>query len=243
MSDQRPCYRQLPILWSTLLLVVVLSAGCQTATSYNGVGVREFQRGQYQAAVEHFQQAITADPNNSDGYYNLAATLHDWGRRSGDGRMLEQAESLYHRCLDLHGDHVDCYRALAVLLTDTERKHSAFTLLERWGQRSPQLSEPFVELARLHEEYGNGESAVQYLTRALDVDSRNPRAWAALGRLREEEGQLAQALTNYQHAFALNRNQPGVTGRIAAVQQRIASTGANNGTRITRSSTDWRSAR
>ncbi len=227
------------------VLSAVLLCGCQTATSFNGQGVKDFQQGNYQNAAEDFQQAIAANPEDPDGYYNLAATLHDWGRRTGDDKMLEQSENLYHRCLDLDSEHVDCYRALSVLLVDTDRKESAMTLLERWGQRSPDSSEPFVELARLQQELGNDDAAVQYLARALDVDSTNPRAWAALGQLREGEGRWAQALTNYQHAYALNRGQPGMSDRIAALQQRIAtapaSVSGDNAPRMTQKSSNWQS--
>lgn len=223
-----------------------LMSGCRSSL-YNADGVKQFQKGQYQQALNNFQQAVSANPNNADAYYNLAATLHDWGRRAKNDDLLEQSESLYHRCLDLSPNHVDCYRALSVLLVDSGRKDSAFTLLERWADRSPTLSEPQIELARLYEEFGDNDSARQYLTRALDVNSGNSRAWAALGRLREEEGRLAQALTNYQQAYNLNRYHPGIPQRIAALQQRMASRptsmpGLTGGeTRITRNTTtsDW----
>lgn len=229
-----------------LLMVVAGLCGCRTSTTYNADGVRQFQRGEYQAAMDKFQQAIAVNPNDADAYYNLAATLHDWGRRSRDTKLLEQSESLYHRCLDISGNHVDCYRALAVLLVDTDRRDSAFKLLELWAQRSPNLSQPRVELARLHEEHGNDESARQYLAQALDANSADSRAWAAMGRLREREGRLAQALTDYQHAYDLNRYHPGVPARIAALQQRMARvptgpsvTGSGTGTRMTQNSTKW----
>lgn len=200
-----------------------LACGCQmSATAHNVDGVRQYQRGQYQGAIEKFRRAIATNPHNGDAYYNMAATLHDWGRRSQNDDLLKQSEGFYHQCLDVSPEHVDCYRGLAVLLVDTGRRDSAFTLLERWSARSPRLADPRIELARLYEEFGDGETARQYLTQALDVDSTSSRAWAALGRLREDEGRLAQALTNYQHAYNLNRYQPGVAQRIASLQQRVA---------------------
>lgn len=205
-----------------LLCGIHALSGCRTSSSYNADGVQQFKQGQYQSSLDSFQQAIALNPDDADAYYNLAATLHDWGRRSSDASFLEQSESLYHRCLDLQPNHVDCHRALAVLLVDTRRKESAFTLLERWAARSPQLAAPRIELARLYEEYNDEEAARQYLTQALDVDSTSSRAWAALGRLREREGRLAQALTNYQHAYNLNRAHPGVTQKIATLQHRLA---------------------
>lgn len=212
---------RIPFIFA-LLTAALMMCGCQTSTTYNNRGVRQFQQGDYQSALDTFQSALATNPNDPDAYYNLAATLHDWGRRGRDTNMLDQAESLYHRCLDLNGDHNECYRALAVLLVDTDRKDSAFTLLERWAQRSPSRSAPLVELARLNEEFGKDDSARQYLAQALDTDSSSSRAWAALGRLRENEGRYGQALTNYQHAFNLNRSNPGIPQQIASLQQRIA---------------------
>jgi tetratricopeptide (TPR) repeat protein len=237
------------VLWKKSILTGVAmwlslaACGCQLSSNAQNVdGVRQFQQGQYQAALDRFQRVIAADPNNSDAHYNLAATLHDWGRRTENQDLLGQAEGMYHRCLDLSPDHVDCYRALSVLLVDTRRKDKAFTLLERWAERSPQLSDPKIELARLHEEFGDEAVAKQYLARALDVDPNSARAWAAMGNLREREGRLAQALTNYQNANRLNRNQPGVAQKIAGLQQRVASTRMTPGAsqpRLTQGSTPW----
>ncbi len=213
-----------------------------SATAHNVDGVRQFQQGQYQGALDKFQRAIAANPDNADAYYNMAATIHDWGRRNQNADLLRQAEGFYHQCLDISPDHVDCYRALAVLLVDSGKRDSAFTLLERWASRSPQLSDPRIELARLYEEFGDDDAARQYLTRALDVDSTSPRAWAALGQLREQEGRLAQALTNYQHAYNLNRYQPGVAQRIASLQYRVAqsqTTPLATELRLTRNPSPW----
>jgi Tfp pilus assembly protein PilF len=115
---------------------------------------------------------------------------------------------------------------LAALLVDTDRSKSAFTLLKRWSQQNLQLSDPRIELARLYEEFGDRESAARYLTDALSIDAQNPRAWAALANIRDQQGQLAQALSNYRQAYQLNQNQPAIANRIAALQQRMASAGA-----------------
>ncbi len=112
--------------------------------------------------------------------------------------------------------------ALAVLLVDTKRPEKAITLLERWAASSPQVADARIELARLYEEFGDDDSARRYLTEALDADATNARAWAALGRIREQEGSYAQALTNYQHAYNLNKFQPGVAQRITELQSRVA---------------------
>ena len=85
-----------------------------------------------------------------------------------------------------------------------------------------QVADARIELARLYEEFGDSNAARLQLTEALDADATDSRAWAALGQLREKEGEYAQALANYQHAYNLNNFQPGVAQRITELQGRVA---------------------
>lgn len=212
-----------PALGLLLVLVAVsASTGCRmSAHGKNIDGVRDFQQGQYQSAIQRFQQALAADPNNADAYYNLAATYYSLGKYQGDQGLLNQAEGLYHQCLDLQPNHTECYRGLAALLVDTNRPESAFTLLKRWAMQNPGDASARIELARLYEEFGDKDSAIQHLSDALHVNATDHRAWAALGRLRESRGELAQALSNYQQAYNLNQFQPGLSTRIASLQQNL----------------------
>jgi tetratricopeptide (TPR) repeat protein len=187
-------------------------------------GVRYFQQGQYPVALQRFDAALTIDPRNPDTYYNKAAVYHRMGLAGRDQNVLTQAESLYNQCLDLSPDHVDCHRGLAVLLCETGRNDKAFTLLRNWTARSPQNADARVELARLLEESGDPRTAEVALNEALKLDMRNWRAHAALGRLKEQAGDLPQALQNYQYAYSINRFQPELQTRIAALQSRVSPT-------------------
>ncbi len=189
------------------------------ATGQNLDGVSLYQQGQYPAALQRFQQAVASDPANADAYYNLAATVHRMGIQSGDRQSLNQAETLYNQCLDHDPNHVDCHRGLAVLLVETDRSDRAFTLLKNWAIRSPQSADARIELARLYQEFGERETAKLHLDEAIRIDHQNPRAWAGLGRLREESGDYLLALENYQRSLSLNTFQPGVAARVADLRR------------------------
>lgn len=206
------------------LTTVVCCGGCQwSASGYNVDGVRLYQQGSSQAAVQKFQQALTADPKNADAYYNLAASYHYYALTPRNDQTMAQAEDLYHQCLDLDPNHAECYRGLASLLVQTNRTASAFRLMEGWAARSPQSPDARIELARLNEEFGKLDLAQRHLTEALDIDAKNVRAWTALGRLREQRGEYAQALSNYRQAYNLNTMNPAVADRIARLQRDMAS--------------------
>jgi tetratricopeptide (TPR) repeat protein len=210
--------------WIWGLTVLAACSGCKLAADgKNLAGVRAYQQGQYDVAMQSFQKAVATDPTNADAYYNMAATMHRVGAAKNDPNALSQAETLYNQCLDRSPDHPDCHRGLAVLLTETGRSDRAFNLLKTWSARSPRHPEAHIELARLYEEFGNLEPAKLELTEALQVDPHNARAWNALARLREQSGDYVQALANYQRSLEVNRFQPEVAERVAALNRSISS--------------------
>jgi Tfp pilus assembly protein PilF len=203
--------------------ILALTLGCSTTGDLHNLdGARLFQQGNYQVALQRFQQAVASSPQNPDAYYNLASTLHRVGAQSNNSEMLKQAESIYNQCLDLNDNHVDCRRGLAVLLVETGREESAFKLMNNWVAQRPDLADARIELARLYEEFGDLESAKLNLNQAVLVDQRNSRAWAALGRIREQAGEQEQALANYQRSMSINPQQPAVGSRIASLNRNIA---------------------
>lgn len=208
-------------------LIIAAGSGCRMVShTQNAEGVTMFQQAYYQGALQRFHQALQTDPSNADAYYNLAATYQRLGKMHNQKADLDQAENYYHQCLDHDPNHQDCYRGLAVLLVEEGRTQDAFTLVQNWEQRNPAQASPKIELARLYDESGNKAVAKQQLTEALSVDPNNARALAALGKLREESGETGQALANYQRSLAINRYQPQVAARVAALQSTAYTPGA-----------------
>lgn len=204
-------------------LLLLLAGGCQwAASSQNTTGAQLYEQGQYSAALQQFQQVVATDPENADGYYNLAATNHRLGNQRRDPNLLAQAESLYNQCLDHQPNHVECHRGLAVLLVDTGRPDRAFDLMKNWAAQNPNYADPLVELARLYEEAGKSDVAKKYLEDAVQRDAGNSRAWLALGNLREQNGDLEQAMRNYQQSLAINNMQPEVSERVAMLSRQIS---------------------
>lgn len=206
-----------------LLLCVLSASGCRvTSMGQNTLGVRLYQQGRYNEALQQFQTAQVSDPSNPDSYYNLGSTYHKLGIAKKDNELITQAESLYHQCLDLQPNHVDCHRGLAVLLAESSRPELAMKLLKNWAAKNPQLADPRIELSRLHQEFGQTKVAEQYLDEALALNPNDHRAWTARGQMREASGDLNQALQNYNQSLAINNLQPELYQRVASLNVKMA---------------------
>lgn len=212
-----------------LLTGIILLPGCRwSSTGQNRVGVQMFEQGRYPEALQQFQTALSSDPANPDAYYNLASTYHKVAVAQKDQRLIEQAESLYNQCLDLSPNHIDCHRGLAVLLAESGRPDSALRLLKNWAGANPQMSDPRVELGRLHQEFGQSKVAEQYLDEALALNPSDFRAWTAKGKMREAAGDWGQALQDYQQSLAINSLQPNLYQQVASLNVRIAQNNLSN---------------
>lgn len=229
--------------WIATVVAILFAAatGCSNMASQasNVEGVRLYQQGNYQQASDRFQHAIAQDPNSPEGYYNLAAALHKTGTLYNRPADLQQAENFYNQCLERDPNHTECYRGLAVLLTETNRQPEAFRLMNNWAAKSPESPDPKIELARLYEEVGQGEQAKAQLVDALTVDPHNARALTALGRLRDQSGNYAQALANYQRSLEANRFQPDVAARVAQLQAVAGKTGPATASAEARTASGW----
>ena len=205
------------------VMYCVLTVGCgAVANSSNVQGKRLFMAGQYSQALQSFERAVQQDPQNADAYYNMAATYHKLGASSANAQYLNQAEVLYNECLNRNASHTDCYRGLAVLLVETNRKDKAFTLLRGWNAAEPRSTDPKLELARLYKEFGDTQTASDLVVDAIKQNPRDARANRAMGMLREQQGELNLALDSYQRALNANSMQPDLAAKVASLQQSIA---------------------
>jgi len=219
------------------------TAGCNilSARGQNAAGVRQFEKAQagqmgFDQPMRQFQEAINTDPDNPNGYYNLAATHHRVGLVEQSQEDLNRAEDLYNMCLDRDENHREAYRGLAVLLAQQGHSEKAFRLLKGWVDGQPGMADARVELARLTEEYGDKMAAKEHLVEAIKIDPNHPHALAALGKIREGMGDTSQALADYQRSLQQDRFQPQVATRVAALQTRmnarLSAGGSNAGTRM-----------
>jgi Tfp pilus assembly protein PilF len=89
-------------------------------------------------------------------------------------------------------------------------------------ERSPDVADARIELARLNQESGNRQAAKDELIEALAIQPDNTRALTALGKIREDAGETSQALANYERSLWYDSQQPQVASRVSVLQSGLA---------------------
>ena len=221
----------------TASLLMVLMLGC-ASQNHNVEGVRYYGQARYDAAITAFQSALQANPNDPNALYNIAATYHQSARaslRSGHTaaaqQQYEQAAQYYQLCLTKDPNYADAYRGLAALYMDYQNGEAAYQLLRNWYDANPVSVEPKLEFARFYQEFaqismtqGRTEDAQRYrdaterlLQQVLTAESTNYRALRALGFLKEQSGDVAGAVAEYQRSLQVHPQQQDLVARVAAL--------------------------
>lgn len=228
-------FRNIPIF---VLLFGVLS-GC-TSYNKNSEGLRYFGQGRYDQAMLAFQAALNAEPNNPDTYYNIAATYHQSAKVSLQTAQVavaqqqyDEADKYYRLCLSKDANHTAAYRGLSVLYMERQQPDAAYNLLSAWTQTNPVSPEPKIELARYYQEFAQicvqqgktgdaqncQDATVRLLQQVLASDPNNFRALRAMGYLREQSGDIVNAIADYRRSLQSNPAQKDLESRIAFLEQ------------------------
>ncbi|MDR0328025.1 MAG: tetratricopeptide repeat protein [Planctomycetaceae bacterium] len=218
-------------------LLILCVGGC-ASQSKTSEGIRYYGQARYDAAMTAFQSVLQTNPNDPNALYNIAATYHQSakvsllsGQTAAAQQQYEQAAQYYQLCLAKNPNHADAYRGLAALYLDGQNGEAAYQLLNGWCQANPVAVEPKIELARYYQEFaqicmiqGRTEDAQnmrngteQLLQQVLAMEPANYRALRALGYLKEQGGDVAGAVFEYQRSLQANPQQKDLEERIAAL--------------------------
>lgn len=211
-----------PIFCGALFLAgTCVLSGCTSMMGNvaNSSGMGYYERGNFVAAADEFQQALAAEPGNPDYLANLARTR----LKMGDAHS---AESLFRQALTLSPSHQPSYRGLADLMVAQNRSAEAQAMLSTWSGSQPDNSEPLIEIARLHSQSGQMQQAQAALEKALQVNPGDPVALAAMGSFYEAGGRSDLAVGMYQQSLRSDWNQGQIHSRLAEATRNATAPGA-----------------
>ncbi|MDR1480467.1 MAG: tetratricopeptide repeat protein [Planctomycetaceae bacterium] len=198
-------------------------------------GVRYFNQARYDQAQLAFLEVLKREPNNPDAYFNLAETYHQSAKLSlSQGEIAkaqqqyDEANRYYKNCLSIDVNHLKANRGLAAMYIEIRQPKMAFDHIINWCNVNPNLQDPKIELARLHQEWAqimttqgqkeisdtSNQKAVELLQNVIANDPNNYRAWRAIGFIRENNGDRENAITAYQQSILLNPQQNDLKNKL-----------------------------
>jgi tetratricopeptide (TPR) repeat protein len=197
---------------SGLLALSFALGGCESASQerlrdYNNDGVYLFQRGDYGAARESFQAALTLKPDDPGLLYNVAECYD----RLGD---TARAERFYSQCLLQDPNHADCRHALASMLMRMGRRDDAAHLIEGWLAREPRLAAAYAEDGWLWHQAGDLPRAQARLQQALELDPHDRRALVELALVYEAMQRPDRAAALYERVLERDPHQAEIAKRL-----------------------------
>lgn len=153
-------------------------------------GLRLSREGRHVHAIECFEAALAARPNDGRVLFALGNTARALG-------MSAPAEEFYRRVLDLEPDRLEALVNLGNLLREQGNPTAAAALLEPALARAPEAPELWGSLGCAYRTLNRLDEAADHFREAL---ARNPNYVAALGNLADvvaDRGRLDEALSLY----------------------------------------------
>jgi tetratricopeptide (TPR) repeat protein len=197
----------------SFFLLMLATVGCVTTADqrvkeFNDDGVHMFGRGDYAAARDSFEAALTLTPQDPNLFYNLGQCYD----RMGDWRKAEQ---YYLTCLQVAPANGDARAAQVSLLYRTHRTQEADRMIQDWLEQQPKLADAYVlDAWRLRQEKALPQAQGR-LQQALALEPSNRRALVEMGIVYENLGMPERGLALYERALLVDPHQPEIAQRVA----------------------------
>jgi tetratricopeptide (TPR) repeat protein len=187
-------------------------AGCLTPSAervrdYNDDGVYLYAHGNYSAARESFEAALTLKPDDPPLLYNIAQCYDHVGNTA-------RAEQYYQACLQRAPNNPEYRHALVELLVRTNRREQAAQLVQDWLAKEPKVAYAYAEDGWLLHQAGDLPRAQARLQQALELDPHNQRALTELALIYEAMQRPDRALVLYERVLERDPKQAEVTDRV-----------------------------
>jgi cytochrome c-type biogenesis protein CcmH/NrfG len=151
------------------------------ADAQNNLGQRYQQRGEYQKAVEAYQEAIRMRPNFYSAYNNIAVCY-------GNLKMYPEAEEALRKCIALKPDDFYAMNNLAVMYMQTGHLEESLRFAEAAVKTEPGYANGRVTLGSVYATQRRLDEAEAQFREALRLDPGNQTARVNLEKLAAVRG-------------------------------------------------------
>lgn len=164
-------------------------------------------------AIETYKNIISAEPENQEALFGLAATYHRMGE-------LERARPYYGQLLRINPQHREGLNNFIALVAD-ESPQEALAELERLEQRNPEFSPIPAQQAVLLDKMGFFEQAREKMVRAIDLAPTNLTYKYNLAVMLDRRGAYADAGALYRMLIDASMKGEKIPATVESLQKRL----------------------
>jgi|CXWL01.1.fsa_nt_gi predicted TPR repeat methyltransferase len=162
----------------------------------NNLGNIFVERGQFERAMECYNNALKIKPDFAEAHYNLGNTLIDLGR-------IEDAIASYQRALKYQPDNALFYSNLGTALQDMSRYSEAELSYRKAIRINQNLSETHNNLGVVLSAQGKFEAAVESFCNAISLNHGYADAYGNMANALKCQGKLDESIACYQQQVQL----------------------------------------
>lgn len=217
------------------------------AAAHNEMGVRYFQEGKTDEAVQEFLQAVSRDPDLVESHLNL-------GRIHLEREQLEEARQEFLEVVRIEPLNPEPHRYLAEIFRRQDLKEQAIAeyiralklfpadvmircqlgfLYFQTGQlpravdeyravlaRDPSNIEAHLQLGFIYASQSRTDEAIEAFEWVVTYDPRNEQAYQWLGNLHSQKNNYSQAEKSYQKALGLKPDDPATHAHLGTLYEK-----------------------
>lgn len=196
----------LPIFFVFALFVQF--AFTQTLTD----GIQHLENENFGAALKTFKKLAQANPKDPLPYYYIGEVQYQLDD-------YKEARLAYERGLDISSRCDECHIGLAKLdwemgKTTEAKKH--FDAALKGNSKNARI-QMLVGSAYLYNKNPEATKALEYISKARDLDPKQSQHWVYLGDAYLANGDLGQAMTSYETAVEKDKNNPETYVKMARI--------------------------
>ena len=207
---------------------------------YSNLGIEEYEKGNYDKAIEYFTMAIELTPNNAIAYHNRGlAYLKTGSKYTPEGKAsLEKAISDYSKAVELKPDYVEAYYHRGVARIEfihfydkpfSQAENEMFNEGLNDFNKALELDGTFYlsysGMGNAYDRYGEFDEAVKWYNKALDNENKilQKRGKEALAGIYYSRGRAyqrvedPQAIQDYEKSLEYDPNFDITLGHLASI--------------------------
>jgi len=186
------------------LFTVSAAASPKSGTLVGNLGWFHYQRGEYDAAIQQYLEALKLDPNSALFHNNLGnayAQKHEYQRAAAELR----------RATELKPDYAEAYMNLGLALEALGDVNGAIASHKRALELKPKYPEAFTALALLRLKGKDYPGAEELLQRAIDANPRYTEAYINLGVAYNDTNRFTEGAAAFRKAIEVGPAHPSIS--------------------------------